>query len=188
MWDYNNELLICSAAHPKNFRLLRRMLCGRNFFHCVGMLSRHPPYNCLITAYLRPIYGSKPRYDRDVTATSTYCYTKIKKIWESFLLCRKSKWWRVSPLFPVNSETCFVVTTAWKSNDAFGIVISTMKNAAKVQLLFWKSKFFERFLLCKSEIYAIYYFFILKIIYLYISNVLNRHLGVTFSKTFVRLL
>ena len=41
---------------------------------------RHPPYNCLITAYLRPIYGSKPRYDRDVTATSTYCYTKIKKI------------------------------------------------------------------------------------------------------------
>jgi len=33
-----------------------------------------------ITAYLRPIYGSKPRYDRDVTATSTYCYTKIKKI------------------------------------------------------------------------------------------------------------
>ena len=41
---------------------------------------RHPPYNGLITAYLRPIYGSKPRYDRDVTATSTYCYTKIKKI------------------------------------------------------------------------------------------------------------
>lgn len=56
------------------------MLCGRNVVHCVGMLSRHPPYNCLITAYLRPIYGSKPRYDRDVTATATYCYTKIKKI------------------------------------------------------------------------------------------------------------
>jgi hypothetical protein len=33
-----------------------------------------------ITAYLRPIYGSKPRYDRDVTATASYCYTKIKKI------------------------------------------------------------------------------------------------------------
>ena len=42
--------------------------------------AQYPPYNCLITAYLRPIYGSKPRYDRDVTATSTYCYTKIKKI------------------------------------------------------------------------------------------------------------
>ena len=59
-----------STRPPKNFRLLRRMLCGKTSFIRSDVI-RHPPYNCLITAYLRPIYGSKPRYDRDVTATST---------------------------------------------------------------------------------------------------------------------
>ena len=58
----------CAACYAAKHRPLRRDII------------RHPPYNGLITAYLRPIYGSKPRRDRDMTATSTYCYTKIKLV------------------------------------------------------------------------------------------------------------
>ena len=58
----------CAACYAAKHRSLGRMLSD---IHPTS--AQNPPYNCLITAYLRPIYGSKPRYDRDVTATSTYC-------------------------------------------------------------------------------------------------------------------
>ena len=65
--------VILSYARPKNFRLLRRMLCGKTS-SIRSDIIRHPPYNCIITAYLRPIYGpfTLPHRYHYVTSESPY--------------------------------------------------------------------------------------------------------------------